>query len=81
MKSFRVVYRNFGHWDFVNQQGRAFRLRGSGSEWLAMDERDRPCPTTKFKTFTLALAFITESLMHEDLLPDSYGNNRPTPAP
>lgn len=75
--SFSVVYRNYGHWDFVNQKGRLFRLRGSGGEWLAMDERQAPYPVTRFRTFTLALAFICEILMHEDLTPDKCGNNKP----
>ena len=76
-KSFSVVYRNYGHWDFVNQDhGRLFRLRGSGDEWLAMDERERPYPVTKFRTFSLALAFICETLMFEHLVPDGFGNNK-----
>ena len=76
MESFSVIYRNLCHWDFVSQkQGRMFRLRGSGDSWLALDERVAPYPQFKFKTFTLALAFITEQLMHESLKPDGYGNN------
>lgn len=75
MKSFNVIYRNYGHWDFCTDEGRAFRLRGSGDCWSAMDERERPYPVTKFKTFSSALLFITETLMHENLIPDGYGNN------
>jgi len=75
VESFQVVYRNYGHWDFVTKRGRAFRLRGSGCEWLAMDERNRMA--TEFKTFSSALLFITERLMHENLKPDGHGNNLP----
>lgn len=81
MKGFSVVYRNYGHWDFYSAEGRVslrvFRLRGSGAEWFAMDEREAPYPVAKFKTFSSTILFITESLMHESLKPDpeSPGNN------
>jgi len=78
---FKVVKRNVAHWDFVGEQGRLFRLRGTPGEWLAMDERERPHPVTKFKTFSSALLFITETLMHEDVAqdPKSPSNNIPLP--
>lgn len=81
MNNISIIYRNFGHWDFYQTQGedtsRKFRLRGSGSEWSAVDERKASNGYITFKTFTCALAYITEQLMHEDLEPDGYGNNRP----
>jgi len=76
---FSVIYRNFGHWDIYVDQRRAFRLRGTPGNWKAMDERARPYPVTEFKSFVLAMAFIADTLMHEELEanPESPGNNRP----
>jgi len=75
---FKVVYRNVGHWDFVSSEGRLFRLRGTPGNWLALDERAAPYPTTKFKSFDLCMAFICSELTHEELEEDatSPGNNR-----
>jgi len=78
MESIQIIYRNYGHWDFYRDGGgRLFRLRGSGIEWQAIDEMAAFHSTTTFKSFTLALAFITEALMFENLRPDGYGNNLP----
>lgn len=79
LQHFKVIYRNYGHWDFVASEGRLFRLRGTLGKWLALDERASPYPTTKFKSFELCMAFICSELMHEELEadPQSPGNNRP----
>lgn len=74
---FSVVKRNYGHWDFTFREGRLFRLRGQPGRWLAMDEREGSYPVTEFRSFSLALAFIADTLMHEDLVADETGNNRP----
>lgn len=42
-----------------------------------MDEREGSYPVTEFRSFSLALAFIADTLMHEDLVADETGNNRP----
>jgi hypothetical protein len=78
MTSFVVHYRNLGHWDFVESDtgSRLFRLRGSGVRWFALDERPKRLLDKEFRSFTLTLAYITEELMHENLIPDGCGNNK-----
>lgn len=78
---FSVVKRNHGHWDFNGENGRLFRVRGTPGDWWAMDERDKPYPVTKFKSFTACVAFITDELMYEELVAEylGSGNNKPAP--
>lgn len=63
--SFRVVKRNIGHWDIITEKGRAFRIRGGPGRYLAMDEREKPYPTTEFKTIGSCMAFICDEMMYE----------------
>jgi hypothetical protein len=63
-KNFSVIRRNFGHWDIVAPGiGRVFRIRGKPGAYVAMDEREKPYPVTKFKTLATCMAFICEDLM------------------
>lgn len=62
---FKVVRRNVGHWDIITDKGRAFRIRGGPGAYVAMDEREKPYPTTNFKTITACMSFICDELMHE----------------
>jgi hypothetical protein len=78
--SFTVNYRNFGHWDVYTDEGRAFRIRGTPGDFIALDERKAPYPATKgFKTVTSCMAFICEELMFEQLVIEypGSGNNKP----
>lgn len=83
MNNFSVVKRNYGHWDFLGDKGRLFRVRGTPGDWWAMDERAVPYPVTKFKSFGLCVAFVMNELMHEDLVVEylGSGNNKLAPAP
>lgn len=78
--NFSVVKRNFGHFDIVNKDGRLFRIRGTPGDFWAMDERERPYPVTKFKTLTACMSFITDTLMHEELVADPRGDGNNVPA-
>ena len=71
--SFSVNHRNPGHWDvYMNQIGRAFRIRGGPGKYTVLDERsiyidkdhvnDEP---RSFKTVQSAIGYITEMLMYE----------------
>lgn len=82
MKGFTVIYRNFGHWDIVvPDMGRAFRIRGTPGKFCVLDERAAPYSQTDFKTVSGCMLFISEQLMHENLVADSdsSGNNKPLP--
>lgn len=67
-QSFKVHYRNPGHWDIYTEEGRAFRIRGGPGRYLAMDERSRPCPTTEFKTIGTCMQYICDELMFEQIV-------------
>lgn len=68
---FTVVRRNFGHWDFCNDNGRMFRLRGGPGRWRVSDERTLPCPPwLTFRDQGAAIAWITAELMWEPLTVD-----------
>lgn len=82
--NFSVIKRNYGHWDITNsERGRVFRIRGTPGDFWAMDEREQPYPVTKFKTITACMSFITDELMHEEIVKDERGdgNNRPITKP
>jgi hypothetical protein len=81
LQHFHVIKRNLGHWDFVSDEGRLFRLRGIPGQWLAFDEREKPYPSTQFKSFGACAAFIVSELTSESLEQDleSPGNNKPKP--
>ncbi|OAN76669.1 hypothetical protein A8B82_14820 [Sulfitobacter sp. EhC04] len=69
--SFRVSRRNFGHWDIITNEGRAFRIRGGPGSWRVIDERTLPGPDDlKFKEQAAAMAYICAELMHELLTVD-----------
>lgn len=85
MQDFSTIYRNPGHWDIVNKNGRLFRIRGDiGDVWVS-DERPMigevgRREAMKFRTVAAAMAYITDILMFEplasnnDSLIDSEGN-------
>lgn len=77
--NFSVIKRNYGHWDVVTNEGRAFRIRGNPGDFSAVDERARPYPVTKFKTITACMSFICDEMMHEEIAesPRRDGNNVP----
>ena len=66
MEDFRVVYRNFGHWDILtNKEGRMFRIRGGPGKYIVLDGRSSPSVLTPFKTVGACMAYITDILMFE----------------
>lgn len=77
--SYSIIYRNYGHWDVIVDRGRAFRIRGTPGDFVAMDEREKPYPSTRFKTMGACMSFIADELMFEHLQADesSPGNNKP----
>lgn len=80
--NFSVIHRNHGHWDITTKEGRAFRIRGTPGNFMAMDEREHPYPVTKFKTVGACMAFICDELMNEHITesPRRDGNNVPVAA-
>lgn len=62
---FSVNRRNYGHWDIWNGEKRIFRIRGGPGKYVAMDERAKPYPATKFKTISACMQFICDELMYE----------------
>lgn len=82
--NFTVIKRNYGHWDICTDKGRAFRIRGTPGNFIAMDEREKPYPVTKgFKTVATCMAFIADEMMFEEITADAdgVGNNHPTKNP
>ena len=65
MQGFGVHYRNYGHWDIYQGDGRAFRIRGGPGKYFAIDERAKPSVLTEFKTIGACMSFITDELMFE----------------
>ena len=67
MDGFKVIYRNYGHWDIRNDSRRIFRLRGGPGKYLVLDERGdgRNLPTQEFKTVQACMSYICDLLMFE----------------
>ena len=65
MKGFSVIWRNYGHWDICDDRRRLFRIRGGPGKYFALDERERPYPSTEFRTLPACMAFIRDELMFE----------------
>ncbi|MCJ7831457.1 MAG: hypothetical protein MUP86_02925 [Dehalococcoidia bacterium] len=66
IESFKVLRRNPGHWDIIDEGGRAFAIRGGPGAYYVRDEREKmkwTIPT--FKTLTSCMAFVCDELMHE----------------
>lgn len=78
-KNYSVIHRNYGHWDIIVDSSRAFRIRGTPGDFVVHDEREKPYPSTRFKTVGMCMGFIAEQLMFEHLDEDksSPGNNKP----
>jgi len=70
MHNFSVIYRNYGHWDIVNNEGRVFRIRGGPGKYCVIDERSRPGFKTTFKTMGMCMAYICDDLMFELIVAD-----------
>jgi len=69
---FSVRRRNFGHWDIITAEGRAFRIRGGPGDWHVIDERTLPGPDRlTFKDQGAAMAYICAEMMHELLATES----------
>lgn len=70
MRGFGTVYRNPGHWDLVQNDGRKFRIRGEpGNVWVHDERRGgRPFPREAlgFKSVSAAMAYCADQLMHEE---------------
>lgn len=67
MENFSVVYRNYGHWDIYQQQGRVFRIRGGPGKYRVLDEREnhRGEAPKEFKTVQACMGYICDDLMFE----------------
>ena len=71
--SLSINRRNPGHWDiYMNNIGRAFRIRGGPGAYSVFDERSRYIDKNhkddepkKFKTVQAAIGYITDLLMYE----------------
>lgn len=65
MQGFGVTYRNYGHWDIGNQDGRMFCIRGGPGKYYVTDERKRDIPIKDFKTVQACMSWICDELMFE----------------
>lgn len=66
MDNFTVVYRNYGHWDIVDDTGRKFRIRGGPGAYVVMDERSKETyGDTPFNTVQACMGHICDKLMFE----------------
>lgn len=66
-KSFKVIWRNPGHWDICNPTGRLFRVRGIPGKHIVIDERALDKSNLEFKTVSLCMAYICDEIMFEHL--------------
>lgn len=66
MKGFTVLYRNYGHWDVYQNNGRIFRIRGGPGAYCVLDERgERNTPKKEFRTVQACMTYICDDLMFE----------------
>ena len=68
MDGFRVIWRNVGHWDIWNKNGRIARIRGQHGSvylWFEHDWKDRECK--EFKTVDSCMSYLCSELMFEAL--------------
>lgn len=66
-RTFSIVWRNRGHWDIYNQDGRIFCLRGEPGAFFIRDERTNNGPRRDgFTTVDAAMAWVCSTLMWED---------------
>ena len=68
--SFTFHYRDTpGHWDVIENGGRAFAIRGEAGDMFVRDERHpkhrRIDPTPRFRTATSAMAWCVDELVSE----------------
>lgn len=65
MDGFKVVWRNYGHWDVWKNDRRIYRIRGGpGNYWV---DGDHYMQGDHFegKTVGICMAYITDKLMFE----------------
>ena len=66
IEAFKVLRRTPGHWDIIDENGRAFAIRGGPGSYYVRDERERSTGASpKFKTVTACMAYVCDELMHE----------------
>ena len=67
MEGFSVNYRNYGHWDIYQNEGRTFRVRGGPGSYRVIDEREKEIrkDTKPFKTVGACMSYICDELMFE----------------
>jgi len=69
--NFRVIRRNYGHWDIcVEEYGRAFAIRGGPGAYYVRDDRleSERKPIQNFSTVQACMSYICDLLMWELLL-------------
>lgn len=68
-ESFRVGYRNPGHWDIYENHGdrrRLYKIRGEPGNFSVQDEANKPYPVVEgFATVDAAMAYVCAKLMRE----------------
>ena len=66
MQDFRVVYRNYGHWDIWQNNERIYRIRGGpGKYWISGEHSRQDDQDKEFKTVQACMTYITDLLMYE----------------
>ena len=66
MQDFKVVYRNYGHWDIWQNNERIYRIRGGpGKYWISGEHSRQDDQDKEFKTVQACMTYITDLLMYE----------------
>lgn len=66
MQDFKVVYRNYGHWDIWQNNERIYRIRGGpGKYWISGEHSRQDDQDKEFKTLQACMTYITDLLMYE----------------
>lgn len=68
MQGFRVIYRNYGHWDIWNEERRIYRIRGGPGRYFVSDEIARE--SKYFNTVSACMSYVCDKLMFELIVAD-----------
>jgi hypothetical protein len=66
MVGFRVIYRNYGHWDIYQKDERIYRIRGGPGKYCVIGEYSKESDQDNhFKTVQACMSYICDTLMFE----------------
>lgn len=70
MKNFRVIYRNYGHWDICDEERRIYIIRGGPGRYWVSDKVVRGVEAKYFKTLSSCMSYVCDELMFELIVAD-----------